>query len=246
MNRCILSLLFFAAVAVHATDLSIETKTIKVNGKEAKVLSIAQPDGTLGVRIKKDDPFDVTLKNTMDVPTSIHWHGLVLPNGQDGVAFITKYAIYPGLSYHYQFPLVQSGTYWMHSHYGLQEQKQLSAPLIITDADDASIANQDAILLLADFSFKTPTEIYQNLRCPKKKKGCGPKWIWDLKISSTWDYDAFLTNYRTLEDPEIVKVEPGKKVRLRIIERIERSNFFVRLGTLEGELILRMGIEWIH
>ena len=68
---------------------------------------------------------------TLKVPTSIHWHGLILPSGQDGVAFITQFPLFPGQKYHFQFPLVQSGTYWMHSHFNLQEQSLLSAPLII-------------------------------------------------------------------------------------------------------------------
>lgn len=225
-------LLCFTKLAGKPLELSIEDKIIMVDGKQATVLALTQPDGTLGVRFKKGETFDVVLKNSMKVPTSIHWHGLILPNNQDGVAFVTQFPLYPGSQYHYQFPLVQSGTYWMHSHYGLQEQKQLSAPLIIYSDNDDINNDQETIIFLSDFSFRAPEEIYQSLRCNKKEK---------MSMSSQdiveVDYDAFLVNYRPAEESEVVKVKPGIKIRLRIINGASATNFFVDLGKLEGELI---------
>lgn len=113
--------------------LQVIEKEIRVDGQSSRILAIEQPDGTSGLLAKKGQDFNVKLVNTLNIPTSIHRHGLILPNNQDGVAFVTHYAIYPGTEYHYRFPLVQSGTYFMHSHYGLQEQKLLSAPLILLD-----------------------------------------------------------------------------------------------------------------
>lgn len=220
----------------EAIELQTAEKKIIVNGKDATVLALSQPDGTLGIRAKKGQFFDVSLKNSMEVPTSIHWHGLILPNNQDGVAFITQFLIYPGLTTRYHFPLVQSGTYWMHSHVGFQEQKLLSAPLIISEPDDAKIADQEAILFLADFSFKSPSEIYQQLRCKESASMGKMKKIGTPDIVEV-DYDAFLINYRTAEDPEIVKTEPNKKVRLRVINGASATNFFISLGALEGEAI---------
>lgn len=230
--------MFFASNGA-STELQILDKKITVNGKEASVLSIAQPDGTLGVRVQKGQSFNVDLKNTMNVPTTIHWHGLILPNNQDGVAFVTQLPIYPGLTYHYQFPLLQAGTFWMHAHYGLQEQKLLSAPLIIYEPEDAKIADQEAILVLGDFSFKSPSEISQQLRCNRKENAMMmmPNMKMDMQDLADVDYDAFLINYRTAEDPEIVKVEPDKKVRLRVINAASATNFFIDLGKLQGEAI---------
>lgn len=237
----ILSLsLFFCLPDQELTsvELSIIEKNIQINGKEAKVLALAQPDGTLGLTAKKGQAFNVLLKNTMQVPTSIHWHGLILPNSQDGVAFITQMPLYPNQSYYYHFPILQAGTFWMHSHFGLQEQKLLSAPLILYGAYDARIADQEVVVFLADFSFTDPSDIFQNLRCKCKNK---------MEMSSSKkmamqdivevDYDAFLTNYRTLENPEIVEVQPGNKVRLRIINGASATNFFLFLGSLKGEAI---------
>ena len=229
MTRIVLMLLAFTQLV--GVEITPFVKNIQVNGKDAKVWGLKQPDGTLGLRAKKGEAFDVVLKNTMDVPTSIHWHGLILPNPQDGVAFITQLPLYPGQAYHYHFPLVQSGTYWMHSHYGLQEQNMLSAPLIISRPDEEKM--QEVIMFLADFSFTPAAEIYQKLRS-SKTMGAMKMNTPDLVEV---DYDAFLSNYATLDHPEIVSVEPGKKVRLRIINGGSATNFFLSLGSLEGEAI---------
>lgn len=235
ISKCISGILLKGLLClsrVDAIELTPVEKKIEINGKEAVLLALSQPDGTLGLRATKGELFDVLLKNTMRVPTSIHWHGLILPNSQDGVAFITQLPLYPGQSYRYQFPLVQSGTYWMHSHFALQEQNQLSAPLIIDEPEDKRIADQEAILFLADFSFKAPAEIYQNLRCkPKMKEMKKQADIVEV------DYAAFLTNYHTLDNPEIISVEPGQKIRLRAINGASSTNFFIILGDLEGEAI---------
>lgn len=212
-------------------ELTIAPMTIQVQGKNAEVFAVTQPDGEPGLYLKQGDDFQVLLKNDLKDPSSIHWHGLVLPNNQDGVAFITQYPIYPGASYTYQFPLLQSGTYWMHSHVGLQEQRQLIAPLIIASAEDQRIADQEVVLLLSDFSFRTSEEIYQKLREPMKMTmGAKPDLV-------EVEYDAYLANFHTLDDPEIVNVQPGDKVRLRIIDGASATNFFISTGNLKAKAI---------
>lgn len=220
-------------VSVYATELTVKENTLTIQGKPVKVLSIVQPNGEHGLNLNKNERFDVTVNNELDVPTSIHWHGLILPNTQDGVAFVTQFPIYPKESYPYHFPLVQSGTYFMHSHYGLQEQRQMIAPLIIHGDDHP--ADQEVVMLLSDFSFKTPMEIYhhlktQNLNHSMKGMAHGPDVV-------EVDYDAFLTNFKTLTAPQMIGVKPGQKIRLRIIDGASATNFFVSLGELEGELI---------
>jgi len=121
------------ATSTPTTQLIVKPYTIEVNGKKANVYRIEQPDGTWGYRGTEGQMFNVIVKNDVNVPTVIHWHGLILPNSQDGVPGITQPPIMPGKAYPYHFPLVQSGTYWMHSHYAGQIQQQMSAPLIIDD-----------------------------------------------------------------------------------------------------------------
>lgn len=232
----LLSALFLCSACLHATELDVVEKKISINGKEASIFAITQPDGTLGISTQMGQFFDVNLNNKLDVPTSVHWHGLILPNSQDGVAFITQYALYPKQSYRYRFPLLQSGTFWMHSHVGLQEQKLLSAPLIIRDPDDDKIADQEAVIFLADFSFTPPSTILQNLRCKNANMDHGQMSMAMNDLTDV-DYDAYLANYRTLNDPEIIEVKSGTKVRLRIINGASATNFFINLGTLTGEAI---------
>lgn len=213
--------------------LNVLEREITVNDKKSKVYGLIQEDGTFGIVAHKGDAFNVTVENNLDVPTSIHWHGLILPNGQDGVAFITQFPIYPKTQYQYDFPLLQAGTFFMHAHYGLQEQRLLSAPLILLEPEDDPLSDQDVIVMLTDFSFKSPSQIYAELRCKKMKSG--------MRINTSdvveVDYDAFLANFKTLENPEVYQVKKGDKVRLRLINASSATNFFINLDTLEGELI---------
>ena len=72
----------------------------------------------------------------------------ILPNLMDGVPFVTQNPIAPGKSFRYDFPLKQSGTYWMHSHYGLQEQLYNSAPLIIWTPEERAKADRQLVVML--------------------------------------------------------------------------------------------------
>ena len=137
----------------------------------------------------------------------------------------------------------------MHSHEGLQEQLLLTAPLIIHDERDRA-DEQEIVVMLSDFSFTPPEEIYANLRKSGSMAGMGKVKAGGMMMMSGMKaakpaapdlndvkYDAFLANFRTLADPETVKVEPGGRVLLRIIAGSSMSNFHIDLGQLEGELI---------
>ncbi|MBV8212056.1 MAG: multicopper oxidase domain-containing protein [Verrucomicrobia bacterium] len=108
--------------------LYVREVAIKILGQIRRVVAIEQESGATGLELRAADGFNVEVVNQLKEPTSIHWHGIVLPALMDGVPFVSQDPIPPGGSFHYQFPLKQSGTYWMHSHYGLQEQL-LAAPL---------------------------------------------------------------------------------------------------------------------
>ena len=128
------------------------------------VIAIEQADGTQGYSPEKADGFHVEVVNQLKVPTSIHWHGLVLPNLMDGVPFVTQNPIPPGKSFRYDFPLKQSGTYWMHSHYGLQEQLYNSAPLIIWTPEERAKADRQVVIMFSDFSFTPAEHILKGLK----------------------------------------------------------------------------------
>ena len=212
------------------TILRLQRRDIEVNGRTASVYGIRQPNGAFGLTTEVGKPFRVRVENAIDEPSLIHWHGLAPPWRQDGVPGISAPPIPPGGSADYDFPLRFGGTFWMHSHQGLQEQLMMSAPLIIHDERDRP-DEQEVVVMLADFSFTPPEQIFENLKASvsmasmakpaargsgsmsamsgmkkagmAKSKGAAAPDLNDVK------YDAFLANDHTLADPEIVKVEPG-------------------------------------
>jgi FtsP/CotA-like multicopper oxidase with cupredoxin domain len=243
------------SVASAPTILHLGRRDIEVNGKPASVYGIRQPNGPYGLTTAVGKPFRVRVENGVGEPSLIHWHGLTPPWRQDGVPGISGPPIPAGGSADYDFPLRFGGTFWMHSHQGLQEQGLMAAPLIIHDERDRP-DEREVIVMLADFSFTPAEQIFENLKksssmagiakpagamasMPSLKKGAtlaGPD-LNDVK------YDAFLANFRTLADPEMVKVEPGGRVLLRIINSSSMSAFHIGLGALEGELIAVDGFE---
>jgi len=148
--------------------LFVKEVPLKVLGKELSVIAIEQADGTQGYSPEKANGFHVEVVNQLKVPTSIHWHGLILPNFMDGVPFVTQDPIPPGKSFRYDFELKQSGTYWMHSHYGLQEQLYNSAPLIVWTPEERAKADQQVVIMFSDFSFTPPQQILKGLKEEKQ------------------------------------------------------------------------------
>jgi FtsP/CotA-like multicopper oxidase with cupredoxin domain len=231
------------------TILQLQRRTIEVNGKPASVFAIRQPDGTAGIITEVGKPFRVRVENNIDQPSLIHWHGLTPPWQQDGVPGISGQPIPPGGSADYDFPLRFGGTFWMHSHQGLQEQSLMLAPLIIHD-DRNRPGEQEVVLMLNDFSFTPPDEIFAGLkksgsmpnmagRSPQMASATGMAQRGAVAAPDLNDvkYDAFLANDRTLADPEVIKVEPGGHVLLRVINGSSMSNYHLDLGQLKGELI---------
>jgi FtsP/CotA-like multicopper oxidase with cupredoxin domain len=153
-----------SASASEPVRLFVKEVPLKVLGKEVTVIAIEQTDGTQGYSPEKDDGFHVEVVNQLKVPTSLQWHGLILPHRMDGVPFVTQNPIAPGKSFRYDFPLKQSGTYWMHSHYGLQEQLYNSAPLIIWTPEERAKADRQVVVTLSDFSFTAPEQILRGLK----------------------------------------------------------------------------------
>ena len=236
-------------------DLRVASRTIEVDGKAAKVYGLLQADGTPGLTAAVGDRFRVQLKNELTTDTLVHWHGLTPPSDQDGVPELSQPALAAGANYSYDFALPRAGTNWMHSHVGLQEQQLAAAPLIVRDPADASRDEQEVVVLLHDFTFRDPQEIYAGLSrgmggmgmpgmdmagMDHSKKGQGGMAGMAMDLHDV-DFDAYLANDRTLADPEVVRVEPGGRVRLRIINGASATNFVLDLGALEGELIAADG-----
>src|SRR5258708_10015505 len=217
--------------------LRLHTRVIEVGGKPATRYGVSQPSGAWGLTLDEGDTFDVRLENGLDVLSGLHWHGLNPPWRQDGVPYISGPPIAPGKFADYSFPAVPVGTRWMHSHFGLQEQDLLAAPLIVREQSAIKSGLQEVVILLEDFSWTKPSLIFEELRKPKPIAMTGmtsagtttlsPRAAINMPSSNApaaggpdlndVTYDAFLANDRTLADPQVFDVEKGAEVRLRII-----------------------------
>jgi len=238
------------ANAVPRTILQLQRRNIEVNGKPASVYGIRQPDETFGITTDVGKPFRVRVENRIEEPSLIHWHGLTPPWQQDGVPGISGPPIPAGGNAEYDFPLRFGGTFWMHSHQGLQEQLLMAAPLIIRDRRDRP-DQQEVVVMLADFSFTPPDQIFAQLKnsgssaarpatqsgAKGSMAGMGKPGAAAKPDLNDVKYDAFLANDRTLADPEVIKVEPGGRLLLRIINSSSMSAYQIDLGPLDGELI---------
>jgi FtsP/CotA-like multicopper oxidase with cupredoxin domain len=218
--------------------LRLQTRQIEVGGKPATRYGVHQASGAFGLILDQGDDIDVRLENGLSVPSGLHWHGFDTPWRQDGVPYISGPPIEPGKSADYKFPAVPAGTRWMHSHFGLQEQDLLAAPLIVRETSAIKSGMQEVVIFLEDFSWTDSQTLFDNLRKPKSG-GMDAKSGMDMSKPDLNDvvYDAYLANDRTLADPELIDVERNGEVRLRIINAGASTNFTIDLGAVEGTLV---------
>lgn len=258
-----------AATTPSSLNLAVTTRTIEVNGKAARVFGLVQPDGKPGLTLDAGTQFDVQLTNQTGESTLIHWHGLTPPWNMDGVPDNPAALLQTGEERRYNFPVGAGGTHWMHAH-TLQEQNLLAAPLIVRTVEERNSDVQEVVVLLHDFSFRTPEELLAEL------KGAGGHGMSmgmnhgsmmhdmsgnmgghgmampgmnmpDMAGMPSMDlndieYDAYLANDRTLDDPETFPVEKGGRVRLRIINGATATAFTIDTGALKGILVAVDGI----
>src|SRR6202022_3880647 len=246
-----------------ALSLTAGTRTLSVNGKAARVFSLIGPNGKPGITLSPGEGFHVDLVNQAAAPTIIHWHGQLPPWTQDGFPWPQTPPIAAGDTHSYDYAPIP-GTFWMHSHQGMQEQRLMTAPLIVRSAEDMHADRQEVVLMLHDFSFQTPDELLAGLTksngsqiaMPKtgmvKAMNMGSGGMGAMKSGTMEamnmapgmamdlndiDYDAFLANDRTLADPEVIRTEPGGRIRLRLINAASSSQFWIDLGALSGTVV---------
>lgn len=274
----------FAASSVEdAVRLTVDRRTLDVNGKAASVFGIRQPGGTPGLTLDPGRRFLVDLANRAGEDAVIHWHGQTPPYVQDGVIDTNRPAIRTGESVRYDFA-PRTGTHWMHSHHGMQEQLLMAAPLVVRSAEDLRADEQEVTILLHDFTFRDPAELLASLGAPAGGMAHGGHGQMDhgamnhgsmaggamnhrsmdhgqaahgsghgadhgmsgiaggmAMDMNDVEYDAYLANDRTLADPEVVRVERGGRVRLRIINGATSTAFHLDLGRLTGQVIAADG-----
>ncbi len=233
-----------AALAISPKRLSITSRILDVKGKPAKVFGIVDEEGKPGINLIYGETFDVELHNGLADATAIHWHGLTPPVLSDGVPMLAGTPLKAAEKRSYHFINKRAGTHWMHSHLGLQEQNLLAAPLIVHETAKPVFDEQEHVVMLHDFTFRDPAEILAEL----KSGGGGHAMHMDhskmsgmkmdgMAMGSDVAFDALLANDRTLDDPEVLAVEKGGILRLRLINAAAATNMWVDLGELKGQLI---------
>ena len=214
----------------------------------------------------------VTLRvtNRLHVPTSIHWHGIVLPAAMDGVPGLSFPGIAPGETFTYRFPVRQSGTYWYHSHSGFQEQTGLYGALIIVpEKPDPICAERDYVVMLNDWSDENPEAIYAHLKKMGDyynyaepiardfiadvsrvglRQALASRKMWnEMRMSPRDLVDVtgatytYLMNGHAPADNWTGLFKPGERVRLRFINGSSNSFFDVRIPGLKLRVVAADG-----
>lgn len=253
--------------ASDAMTLTATTRTIEVGGRAATVMGLVNKQGSLGLTLDPGQRFRVGLTNTLDKKTIVHWHGQIPPNAQDGVPN-TNPMLVPGETRAYDYA-ARPGTFWMHSHIPAQEVGLLAAPLIVRSPADLAADRQEVVLFLHDFSFKAPEEVLGEVTggagidhatmghgsAPEvgpmpgmsgmmgNMRGMGGMMgMGSMKMDlNDYDFDAYLANDRTLDDPEVVRVERGGRVLLRAVNASAMTSFWIDLGAVRGRLVATDG-----
>ncbi|WP_373019823.1 copper resistance system multicopper oxidase [Thiomicrorhabdus sp.] len=251
-------------------DLTISEKTVNITGTPSKATLVngSLPAPTLVWR--EGDDITIRVKNEMDVDTSIHWHGIVLPTGMDGVPELSYPGIKPGETFEYRFTVKQHGTYWYHSHSGFQEQTGLYGVIVILPkVADPVEYEHDYVVQLSDWSDTNPETIYRNLRkmgdyynynkrtvgdflSEVKKYGFMNAWnkrkMWNEMVMSDRDLSdvtgadyTFLMNGMSPNAHWRIVTEPNKKIRLRIVNSSSMTFFDVRIPGLKMTVITADG-----
>ena len=253
--------------AFAAPLLTVESLTLDVNGKAAKVFAVKGPTGE-GIFVKEGDRLSGAVLNASNTPAVMHWHGQIFAPPDQDRARPAGGELAPGGTDQVDF-LLTPGTHWMHSH-TLSEQQLLAAPLVTREADAGDV--QDVVVMLHDFSFRSPEEILAGLggssahgshgmggtmqgiavsgmampgmnHSGHGMGGSGGGMSGGMTVhANDVDYDAFLANRLTLGDPEVVRVEKGGRVRLRIINGGTATAFFISAPGLSPRCIAVDGV----
>ncbi len=223
--------------------LRIAAQEVELFGRKIQGLLI---DGTwpgTPIRYHRGDRLRVLVENALDQPTSLHWHGIVDPNLEDGVPDITQAPIKPGDALYYEFALKQAGSFWYHSHFGLQEQQGLAGPLIIEDPDEPHAYDEDLIVMLSDVIDMPVEDVVPRIRQGTlAAKASDPYTMPDgAPFPIDVPYTGYLLNGQTPEKPWSQALKPGSRARLRLINGSGSSFFRIAIDGIPLTLIAADG-----
>lgn len=224
------------------------------------------------LRWREGDTVTLRVRNRLSASTSIHWHGILLPANMDGVPGLSFHGIEPGGVYVYQFKVRQHGTYWYHSHSGLQEQAGVYGPLVIDAKEPEPFQyDRDYVVMLSDWTDEDPASLMKTLKKQSdyynyhkrtvgdfiddvSDKGWGAsvadRTMWaQMKMNPTDIADVsgatytFLINGHTPDSNWTGLFRPGEKLRLRLINGSAMTYFDVRIPGLKMTVVAADGLH---
>jgi CopA family copper-resistance protein len=232
-------------------DLYVTDTIVNFTGKQRHGIALNGSIPAPTLTFTEGDTAEIYLHNKLKTATSLHWHGVILPNEQDGVAFLTTSVIPGGTTHLYKFPIVQNGTYWYHSHTGMQQQVGTYGALVFKSRENNTMTDKkmaEIPLVLSDWTDENPTQVQRRLRAANDwyaiKKGSVQgyaeaikKGYFTTKVANEWKrmkamdvsdvyYEKFLSNGK----PEIQapQFKAGDKVRLRVVNGGSSSYFWLQ------------------
>ena len=242
-------------------DLAIGYQSVNFTGRERIATTVNGSLPAPVLRWQEGEPVTLRVTNHLAQDSSLHWHGMILPTGMDGVPGLSFAGIKPGETFEYLFAVEQSGTYWYHSHSGFQEQTGVYGAIVIDPRDPDPVAyDRDYVVVLSDWSDEAPETIYAKLKKMShyynfRERTAGDLWrdIKDKGVSATWQERA-MWNQMRMSDTDIADVtgytytylmngvtpadgwqalfQAGEKVRLRFINAAAMTIFDVRIPGL--------------
>jgi len=226
-------------------DLYIRDTTVIFGKKPKRAIAVNGQIPMPTLTFTEGDTAEIWVHNELKEVTSLHWHGLFLPNKYDGVPFLTQMPIKPGATYLYKFPIIQHGTHWYHSHAGLQEQIGMYGAFIMNKRKEWDIPTIPVVL--SDWIDMSPKEVNRSLHNQTDWFGIRKNTIQSYseairtghlktKLANEWKrmlamdvsdvaYDVFLVNGKN--QSEYSKFKAGDKVRLRIANGGASSYFWL-------------------
>ncbi|MBI5074517.1 MAG: multicopper oxidase domain-containing protein [Nitrospirae bacterium] len=228
-------------------DLFIEYKTVNFTGKEVMAISINKSIPGPTLYWTEGDIAKIRVYNRLEEETSIHWHGILLPNKEDGVPYLTTPPIKAGAFREFIFPVKQAGTYWYHSHTELQEQKGVYGSIVIYPKEKKEQPDREYVLVLSDWTDEDPHEVMRTLKRGSDyymlKRGTMQSIYGAMKNRALPDvlkrsldrmppmdisdvgYDMFLVNG---EKELHLPAKPGETLLLRIINASAGTYFYLQ------------------
>ncbi len=251
-------------------ELNIGYQAVNFTGRDRIATSVNDSVPAPVLRWREGERVTLKVTNNLAHDSSIHWHGIILPNKMDGVPGLTFNGIKPGETFEYQFDVTQSGTYWYHSHSGFQEQTGVYGAIVIEPKEPDSVSyDRDYVVLLSDWSDEVPEKIYAKLKKLShyynfrertagdvlhdiQKKGVKQTWrdraMWNkMRMSETDISDVtghtytFLMNGATPDDGWKGLFKKGEKIRLRFINSAAMTIFDVRIPGLKMTVVASDG-----